>query len=119
MRFSTVDVLAEFGWIVQILRIDIWHFLRREWNREHTLEMLGCWFAVPSSTTIPFMFRTVRLQFDLANIAITGVPSEIDALPLELQCLDMKEDDCNCPTEVLKLLGQNKGVVWRFSRSSF
>jgi hypothetical protein len=27
------------GWIVQILRKDIWHVLRREWNREPVFDM--------------------------------------------------------------------------------
>ncbi len=36
------------------------------------------------------MLRTVRLQLNLADVAVTGVPTEINALTLELQCLDMK-----------------------------
>ncbi len=40
---------------------------------------------------MPFMLRTVRPQLDLVKIAITGVLAENNALPLELQCRDMKD----------------------------
>ncbi len=48
-------------------------------------------FAVPSSTTDSILFRTVRYQMALVTSAVTGVLAEINALPLELQCREMKE----------------------------
>ncbi len=65
------------------------------------------------------MFRTVRLQLDLAKIAITGVLAEINALTLETSVPCTERHMIAIARGGSKLLGQAKGLFGDSRRLSF